>query len=490
MSNTTAKEQAAAVIRAQAERLIALSHRIHAHPELGFEEAAAGWLAESSADAGFDVRAGRLRSADGLLARAGQRAAARRVSAPSTTRCPASATPAATTSSPPWRSAPRSGWRAVADDVGLTCSVIGTPAEEGGGGKILLLERGVFDGVHAAMMVHPAPIDVVEPPLLAVAQFDVHYTGKEAHASAFPERGINAADALTVAQTAIGLPAPAHPRGPTASTASSPTAATRRTSCRRTRAAATSSAPRRSTSSRSCGRRCLRCFEAGALATGATLEIDGGDLSPTPRSSHDDAHRRRLPAERRGARPLLPRLRAGLERAAALDRHGQRLARDAVDPSDDRHRLAAGGEPSARVRRALRHPGRRPGRGRRRARDGVDGDRPGDRYRHTRPPAVTVVAARTEPAHDLVDQTTLPPGSVRGRIGRVCDGPEGRDATAAIRRHGLLRQCGQEHSRNALRGMSWRQVEGGRFDMTTREGLLRGGDWGPGIVPGNSAGVP
>ena len=54
----------------------------------------------------------------------------------------------------------RSPRRSVADDVGLTVSVIGTPAEEVGGGKILLLERGAFDGVHAAMMVHPAPIDV------------------------------------------------------------------------------------------------------------------------------------------------------------------------------------------------------------------------------------------------------------------------------------------------------------------------------------------
>src|SRR5207249_4176037 len=50
----------------------------------------------------------------------------------------------------------------VADEVGVTVSVIGTPAEEGGGGKILLLERGAFAGVHAAMMVHPTPTDVVE----------------------------------------------------------------------------------------------------------------------------------------------------------------------------------------------------------------------------------------------------------------------------------------------------------------------------------------
>jgi metal-dependent amidase/aminoacylase/carboxypeptidase family protein len=54
-------------------------------------------------------------------------------------------------------------------------------------------------------MVHPTPFDVVELPMIAVVHFDVQYHGKEAHASAFPELGRNAADALTVAQTAIGL---------------------------------------------------------------------------------------------------------------------------------------------------------------------------------------------------------------------------------------------------------------------------------------------
>ena len=95
----------------------------------------------------------------------------------------------------------------VADDVGLTVSVIGTPAEEVGdsGGKILLLERGAFAGVHAAMMTHPAPRDSLLPNIIAASMFDVYYTGKEAHASAFPHLGINAADALTIAQTAIGL---------------------------------------------------------------------------------------------------------------------------------------------------------------------------------------------------------------------------------------------------------------------------------------------
>ena len=93
----------------------------------------------------------------------------------------------------------------VAGDVGLTVTVFGTPAEEGGGGKILLLERGAFEDQHAAMMVHPAPADTLEPMMTAIEQWGVKYTGKSAHAAAAPQQGINAADALTVAQVAIGL---------------------------------------------------------------------------------------------------------------------------------------------------------------------------------------------------------------------------------------------------------------------------------------------
>ena len=93
----------------------------------------------------------------------------------------------------------------LADELGLTVKVIGTPAEEGGGGKILMLDAGVFDGVHAAMMVHPAPVESLTMSCLAVEHLTVRYRGREAHASGYPELGINAADALTVAQVGIGL---------------------------------------------------------------------------------------------------------------------------------------------------------------------------------------------------------------------------------------------------------------------------------------------
>src|ERR1700753_92995 len=93
----------------------------------------------------------------------------------------------------------------VADELGLTVSLVGTPAEEFGGGKVLLLDAGVFDDLSIAVMMHPGPVDIAAAPTLTLSAGRVPYRGKEAHASAAPFLGVNAADAVTVAQVAIGL---------------------------------------------------------------------------------------------------------------------------------------------------------------------------------------------------------------------------------------------------------------------------------------------
>ncbi|MFC7344216.1 amidohydrolase [Saccharopolyspora griseoalba] len=99
------------------------------------------------------------------------------------------------------------GLAAVADELGIRVKLIGTPAEEHGGGKVLLLERGVFDDVAVAMMVHPSQQDLhpAEFSSQAVSRFAVTYTGRASHAAAAPHLGINAADAAVVAQVGIGL---------------------------------------------------------------------------------------------------------------------------------------------------------------------------------------------------------------------------------------------------------------------------------------------
>ncbi|WP_137145598.1 M20 family metallopeptidase [Mycolicibacterium sp. CR10] len=93
----------------------------------------------------------------------------------------------------------------VADELGLTVVLLGTPAEEAGGGKVLMLDAGVFDDIAATVMLHPGPIDIAAGRSLALSEATVRYTGRESHAAVAPYLGINAADAVTVTQVAIGL---------------------------------------------------------------------------------------------------------------------------------------------------------------------------------------------------------------------------------------------------------------------------------------------
>jgi amidohydrolase len=200
-----AREAAQARVDEIRGSLIGLSHRIHANPELRFEEyKSSGWAADALEEGGLSVERGACSLPTAFIARAGSgplhvaicaeydalpgigHACGHNIIASAAVGAGIAAS-------------------AVADEVGLTVSVMGTPAEEGGGGKIFMLERDAFAGVHAAMMVHPAPVDVAEPPIIAAQRVEVEYTGREAHASSYPQMGINAADALTVAQVAIGL---------------------------------------------------------------------------------------------------------------------------------------------------------------------------------------------------------------------------------------------------------------------------------------------
>ena len=96
------------------------------------------------------------------------------------------------------------GLKANAQDLPGTVMVIGTPAEEGGGGKIRLLESGVFQGVDATLSSHPFSNRTIIPAAaprgeswsLAMVGYRYMYHGKAAHAAAYPEAGINALNAV------------------------------------------------------------------------------------------------------------------------------------------------------------------------------------------------------------------------------------------------------------------------------------------------------
>src|SRR6266542_3754573 len=187
------------------EHLLDLSHRIHARPELGMEEAqACAWLCDALTGAGFAVERGVGGLETAFSARSGP-GPLRVVVCAEYDALPGIGHACGHNVIAAMAAGAGMGLAAVADEVGVEVTVLGTPDEEAGGGKITLLERGAFDGAHAAMMVHPAPFDIVEMPIIAADQISVRYRGKEAHAAAFPELGVNAADALVVAQTAIGL---------------------------------------------------------------------------------------------------------------------------------------------------------------------------------------------------------------------------------------------------------------------------------------------
>jgi amidohydrolase len=93
---------------------------------------------------------------------------------------------------------------ALGDALPGRVRILGTPAEERGGGKELMARQGAFEGVDAAMMIHPAGVNLVDMPSIAVADVTATYRGEAAHASAMPERGRNALDGLVTAYQAIG----------------------------------------------------------------------------------------------------------------------------------------------------------------------------------------------------------------------------------------------------------------------------------------------
>ena len=92
---------------------------------------------------------------------------------------------------------------AIANDAGGRLRILGTPAEEGGGGKVRMARAGAFDGIDAAMMVHPADADLVAITSLAIQELQVTFHGLAAHAAAAPWDGRNALDAAVLGYTSI-----------------------------------------------------------------------------------------------------------------------------------------------------------------------------------------------------------------------------------------------------------------------------------------------
>ena len=192
------KERIVDEVDRRADVLIEASHSIHQHPELGFEERHAHDVLTGILD---DEQRRPERGAFGLdtafAARAGTKGPTVAV------LCEYDALPGL---------GHACGHNVIATaglGAGLAASVmteeldgrlliLGTPAEEGGGGKVLMADHGAFDGVDAAMMVHPAGLDLRTMNAIAIHTCQVEYRGLASHAAAAPQAGRNALDAAVL----------------------------------------------------------------------------------------------------------------------------------------------------------------------------------------------------------------------------------------------------------------------------------------------------
>ena len=193
-----------AAVDALADDLVALSRDVHAHPELMFaEHHAAAAVAGLLARHGHDAEVGAYGLPTAVRARIGEGSPRVAVLAE-------------------YDALPGIGHACghnvicatavgaflalgrVAGDLGGSVELIGTPAEEGGGGKELIARAGGFDSIDAALMLHPASFEAASHPWIGVRTVDITYHGLTAHASAMPFMGRNALDAVVNAYTGIG----------------------------------------------------------------------------------------------------------------------------------------------------------------------------------------------------------------------------------------------------------------------------------------------
>ena len=204
-----AKTRVAAAIEAARDEIVGLSHRIHANPEPAFEEAqASAWIADALRAHGFEVEhpAGSLATAIRAIRRGGRGGAGPRIgilaeydALPGLGHGCGHNTMAAS------GVGAAIGLAAIADELPGEIVFLGTPAEERGSGKQIMIDDGLFAGIDAALLYHPCDRSHVESHPLASEDVDVVFSGLQAHASSDPWLGRNALDALILLFTSVGL---------------------------------------------------------------------------------------------------------------------------------------------------------------------------------------------------------------------------------------------------------------------------------------------
>ena len=193
------KQQVCLDIDNRASDLISISHEIHAHPELNFEEKFAhARLTQYIADSKIKVdrSAFELETAFDVSVRGGNGPTV-------AVLCEYDALPGIGHACGHNIIAAAGlgagvALSAVAEVCGGNLRLIGTPAEEGGGGKVEMARKGAFKNIDAAMMIHPSDRDLARMNAIAIQQLFVRYQGLAAHAAVSPDKGKNALDAAVL----------------------------------------------------------------------------------------------------------------------------------------------------------------------------------------------------------------------------------------------------------------------------------------------------
>lgn len=199
------KDAACKAIDESSAALFEISNRMHAEVELSFEEVKAqGWQCATLRDAGFDVESG-----------LGSLKTAFRATVKASKPGPCIAFLCEYDGLPVYGQScghnvvaaagvgAAIGLSRVIEQVGGTAMALGTPGEEGGGGKNILLREGFFQGIDAMMLIYPGMDNIAHSRTVGAARVSVEYFGKAAHAAARPELGVNALDALLLAINGI-----------------------------------------------------------------------------------------------------------------------------------------------------------------------------------------------------------------------------------------------------------------------------------------------
>ena len=196
------KTRACNLIDKNAEVLISVSHEIHDHPEQNYEEVFASELLTRTANGlGVPVELGAFDCSTGFSGDVGTGPTVCIMSEYDALPeighgCGHNIIAAAGLGS-------AIALASIAKDSGGRVRYMGTPAEEGGGGKILMARNGALTGVDLAMMVHPADADLATIDAIALQQLLVEYSGQESHAAAAPHLGRNALDAAVLGYMAV-----------------------------------------------------------------------------------------------------------------------------------------------------------------------------------------------------------------------------------------------------------------------------------------------